>query len=74
MADRRYEKRYEKRVEKMTPCVCPKCRKTHKSKLYWTGNGTPRIFCHDCRFFTVVSEFIYEEPHKVGIQHDYIYS
>jgi len=62
----RYLTRYPKSLERMTLCKCPKCGRLHKAKLYWTGNGTPRIFCHDCRFHSIVSEFYYEEPHKMN--------
>lgn len=30
-------------------CLCPKCGKNHKLKIFWTGRGTPRIYCHRCR-------------------------
>jgi hypothetical protein len=32
-----------------TQCLCPKCGKEHKLKIFWTGRGTPRIYCHRCR-------------------------
>ena len=32
-----------------TICICPKCGKDHKLKIYWTGSGTPRMYCHRCR-------------------------
>ena len=51
---------------KQTLCKCPKCGRYHKMKLFWTGNGTPRKYCHDCKFHTVVREFYYEEPHQVN--------
>jgi len=31
-----------------TACRCPRCGKTHTQILYWTGRGTPRIYCPDC--------------------------
>jgi len=33
---------------KMVECICPKCRRTHKKKLLWTGRGKPRKYCWDC--------------------------
>lgn len=38
-------------LEKKTSvkCLCPKCGKEHKLKIFWTGRGTPRIYCHRCR-------------------------
>jgi len=64
--------KYPRDIKKMTKAICPKCHKIHKAKLFWTGNGTPRIYCHHCRFHSIVSEFTYEEPHKVGLE-IYIY-
>lgn len=37
---------FEKRSVK---CICPKCGITHVLKFLWTGNGTPRKYCHRCR-------------------------
>ena len=33
---------------KLTDCLCPRCRKTHKAMLFWTGTCKPRVFCKDC--------------------------
>lgn len=30
-------------------CKCPRCGLVHRSFMEWTGRGTPRIFCHNCR-------------------------
>jgi uncharacterized OB-fold protein len=35
--------------QKLVVCKCPRCGRTHKSNLFWTGRGTPRIFCLDCK-------------------------
>jgi transposase-like protein len=32
-----------------TQCLCPKCGREHKLKIFWTGRGTPRVYCHRCR-------------------------
>lgn len=32
-----------------TQCLCPKCGKEHRLKIFWTGRGIPRIYCHRCR-------------------------
>ena len=32
-----------------TQCLCPKCGKEHRLKIFWTGRGTPRLYCHRCR-------------------------
>jgi len=69
----RYLTRYKNTTEIMTKCICPKCRRTHKTKLFWTGNGTPRIFCHNCRFHSIVAEFYYEEPHKIHTESEHYY-
>ena len=36
---------YSKSIE----CICPKCMKVHKRRIFWTGRGTPRIFCNKCK-------------------------
>lgn len=33
---------------RMTVCYCPRCEKEHMKYIFWTGHGTPRIFCDDC--------------------------
>lgn len=33
---------------KMMNVICPKCQKTHKMRMLWIGNGTPRKFCQAC--------------------------
>ena len=33
---------------RMKKCICPGCGKTHKLKLDWIGNGTPRKYCKKC--------------------------
>ena len=45
-----------------TQCVCPKCGRHHKLKIYWTGTGTPRMYCHRCREIVggISSSAIYE--------------
>ncbi len=30
-------------------CKCPRCEIEHEMPLRWTGRGTPRIFCPNCR-------------------------
>jgi hypothetical protein len=30
-------------------CKCPKCEKLHDAAVPWTGRGTPRLFCPNCR-------------------------
>lgn len=35
---------------RMTVCKCPKCGGKHKLYLNFTGRGTPRCFCHQCRY------------------------
>ncbi|MFH0725690.1 MAG: hypothetical protein V2B19_04950 [Pseudomonadota bacterium] len=43
-------------------CLCPKCNKTHYAKLFWTGSGTPRVYCQKCRDLvaTICDNLIYE--------------
>jgi len=42
---------YKKGFTKLT-AICPKCRKEHKCILPypWIGNGTPRIYCLNCKY------------------------
>ena len=28
---------------------CPKCERIYKRRVYWTGNGMPRIYCNSCQ-------------------------
>lgn len=30
-------------------CICPKCRKTYKRRMFWTGRDTPKMFCNNCK-------------------------
>lgn len=34
--------------QKSVKCVCPLCSKTHKIRMFWTGNGTPKKYCRQC--------------------------
>lgn len=29
--------------------ICPTCGKKHKTYMFWSGNGIPRIFCTTCQ-------------------------
>jgi uncharacterized protein (DUF983 family) len=51
MKDKSKRKKYmpEKSMETETECVCPKCSKRHKTMMFYTGRGTPRVFCDACR-------------------------
>lgn len=43
-------------------CICPKCGISHILKIFWTGKGTPRKYCHRCRevIGSVNEQYIYE--------------
>ena len=30
-------------------CKCPKCGKTHRVTMFWTGRGVPRKYCNQCK-------------------------
>ncbi len=30
-------------------CKCPKCGKTHRVTMFWTGRGVPRKYCPQCK-------------------------
>jgi hypothetical protein len=42
-------RRYYLSDASMTLCKCPCCGVTHGKMLFWTGRGTPRVFCDPCR-------------------------
>lgn len=42
-------------------CICPKCRIKHKKRLFWSGNGIPRIYCKDCRQTIFYNDYDYQE-------------
>lgn len=35
--------------EDLVIAKCPKCRKDHKTNVFWTGNGKPWIYCYNCK-------------------------
>ena len=39
----------ERVAAKVVPCVCPRCRKKHRQRIHFTGRGTPRLYCYDCK-------------------------
>lgn len=36
------------KMEKMTDCKCPFCRRDHRLKIFWVGDGTPWKTCKKC--------------------------
>jgi hypothetical protein len=65
---RRYRKKYTASSEKKTDCICPICGKEHRTKIYWTGRGTPRINCLACKSRKDLSlELIYNPMTTKGI-------
>lgn len=34
-----------KSMEKRTKCFCPMCNDYYYRRIFWTGRGTPRMFC-----------------------------
>jgi hypothetical protein len=30
-------------------CICPKCDSNHNVHMLWTGRGTPRKYCGNCK-------------------------
>lgn len=47
-ANKKPSETYRDETEKLHTCLCPKCRKTHKKLMFFTGTGTPRFFCRVC--------------------------
>ena len=35
--------------KKTIKCICPRCGKVHKRRIFWTGKGTPRFYCPNCK-------------------------
>ncbi len=54
VVDDEYVDDYEVELEDLmkkrpVECRCPKCSKKHILSIFWTGTGTPRMYCHQCR-------------------------
>jgi hypothetical protein len=49
---RKYSKerggRYGYDVLPIVSCKCPKCERIYNRRIFWTGNGMPRVYCWDC--------------------------
>lgn len=47
MTKKRFQKKNRGKLslKQLVECICPRCEKTHMSFMYWTGKGTPRVFC-----------------------------
>jgi len=52
LRDMRQQHKLYKSTETYHICKCPTCEKTYKKKLYWTGNGIPKVFCDSCQIPT----------------------
>lgn len=39
----------ENEYERFIQAKCPLCANIHETLLYWTGEGTPRVYCPECR-------------------------
>jgi Zn ribbon nucleic-acid-binding protein len=33
----------------LVACICPFCKAAHEVRMFWTGNGVPRIYCKLCQ-------------------------
>jgi hypothetical protein len=55
-------------LKQLVKCICPKCEKMHECFMYWTGRGTPKIFCKNgASGCNVIAEELYElELHEVN--------
>lgn len=51
--------------ERLTACKCPRCGISHKARIFWTGNGTPRVFCKTCSHIAKHPDFA-EAGHYVA--------
>jgi len=49
LTELRRQKRIFKSAETYHTCKCPTCEKTHRKKIFWTGNGIPKVFCDTCK-------------------------
>jgi hypothetical protein len=57
---KRYYQKNKKKIlvktdNKWTKCKCPMCGGEHKLKLFWTGKGTPRKYCEECKKLYVMN-------------------
>jgi len=43
-----------------TICICPKCGETHAKFMFWTGRGTPRVYCNTCASSQETTTFMQE--------------
>jgi len=53
-----HKRGYDRRSDQygvMMKCKCPMCEIIYKRKVFWTGHGMPRIFCHNCQFHRGIS-------------------
>lgn len=39
---------YNSSLKNSVKAICPLCRSIHKAYIFWSGRGTPRIFCEIC--------------------------
>lgn len=52
--EQRGTRRYVGTFGARAKCLCPRCGKTYTRFIFWTGKGTPRIFCDTC--YTKISD------------------
>jgi hypothetical protein len=45
-------------LEQSTECWCPGCDTAYARKMFWSGNGTPRVFCNTCDVLNVDSSML----------------
>ena len=54
-------------LSRWVDALCPMCGRTHKVRMFWTGNGMPRIFCEGCRMTEDVATGQPEDYYQVRI-------
>ena len=59
------ESTYINSLRKEIICICHKCRRRHKKKLFWVGNGIPRKYCCNCLFHSSLTDYTFEDPQVI---------
>jgi hypothetical protein len=76
MTAKRFQKKNRGKLslKQLVECVCPKCAKIHERFIFWSGRGTPRIYCIDgVSGCNIIAEEIYElEAHGINNNTDIV--
>lgn len=62
---RKYRTIYISSTNKVHECICPRCKKKHKKRIFFTGIGIPRINCNTCKMH-FENNPTQEEPYSIN--------